>query len=115
MKNTLLLILFFCALPLMAQQKEDTRPARVPAYRGVIDKVQPNGDTLQIYLRGDERMHWTMTLDGWQILTNRKGWICYAKARKEEVIPSCRKAHNEGQRTRCEMRWLERHGIRKNE
>ena len=40
-------------------------PARVPAYRGIIERVQPNGDTLRTYLRGDEHWHFAMTEDGW--------------------------------------------------
>lgn len=91
-------------------------PARVPAYRGLIERVQPNGDTLRTYLRGDERMHWMMTEDGWQILENDKGWLKYAKQnRKGQVVSSCRKAHNAEKRSKCEKRWLEKHGIVKKE
>ena len=71
-------------------------PARVPAYRGVIERVQPNGDTIQTYLRGDEHYHWMMTLDGWQILQNDKGWYVYAKNGKS-VKASRKKVHNTNQ------------------
>ena len=90
-------------------------PAKVPAYPGLIERVQPNGDTLRTYLRGDERMHWLMTEDGWQIQETKKGWLKYMKLnRKGETVVSCRKAHNEEKRSRCEKRWLERKGIRRN-
>lgn len=89
-------------------------PARVPAYRGLIERVQPNGDTLHVYLRGDERSHFTMTEDGWQLLENEKGWLKYAKKnRKGEVVMSCRRAHDAVKRKRCENRWLEKKGIKK--
>ena len=92
------------------------QPAKVPAYRGLIERVQPNGDTLRTYLRGDERKHWMMTEDGWQILENQKGWLKYAKQnRKGEVVSSCRKAHNTERRSKCEKRWLDKHGILKKE
>ncbi len=89
-------------------------PAKVPAYRGIIERVQPNGDTLRTYLRGDEHMHWMMTEDGWQIKENNKGWLKYVKTnRKGKVVISCRKAHNAEKRCKCEQRWLEKHGVKK--
>jgi len=88
---------------------------KVPAYRGLIERVQPNGDTLRTYLRGDEHMHWMMTEDGWQIIETGKGWLKYAKTtRKGQVKASCRKAHNVEDRKKCEIKWLDRHGIKKN-
>ena len=90
------------------------KPAKVPAYRGVIERVQPNGDTLQTYLRGDERMHWMMTVDGWQITENEKGWLVYMTKDKEgKAKATCKKAHNEAQRSKCEKRWLEKKGVKK--
>ncbi|MBQ2190313.1 MAG: hypothetical protein II605_03875 [Paludibacteraceae bacterium] len=89
-------------------------PAKVPAYRGIIERVQPNGDTLRTYLRGDEHRHWMMTEDGWQIKESKKGWLKYVKMnRKGQVVLSCRKAHNADQRRKCEQRWLEKHGVKK--
>lgn len=89
-------------------------PARVPAYRGVIERVQPDGDTLRTYLRGDERMHWMMTEDGWQIIETAKGWFMYAKLNRQgQAVATRRKAHNEADRRSCEKRWLDKHGIKK--
>ena len=87
-------------------------PARVPAYRGVIERVQPDGDTLHIYLRGDERYHYSMTLDGWQIIENEQGTLCYALLQKDGmVIASKKQAHDADKRKCCETRWLKRKGI----
>ena len=89
-------------------------PARVPAYRGLIERIQPNGDTLRVYLRGDEWSHYTMTEDGWQVIESKKGWLKYAKRnRKGEVVCSCRKAHNAEKRKKCEIKWINKHGIKK--
>ena len=65
MKKVFLLVAVMATMMLGMQAQE---PARVPAYRGLIERVQPNGDTLRTYLRGDEHKHWMMTEDGWQIL-----------------------------------------------
>lgn len=87
---------------------------RVPAYRGMIERVQPNGDTLRVYLHGDERSHFTVTEDGWLILENDKGWLKYAKrTRKGEVVISRRKAHNAKDRKKCETKWINKYGIKK--
>ena len=116
MKKVLLVaLLATMTLGLKAQS-----PARVPAYRGIIERVQPNGDTIQTYLRGDEHYHYMMTLDGWEILRNEKGWYVYAKKvesgklndERPAVKPSRKKVHA-GQRSKCEARWLEKHGVRK--
>ena len=90
------------------------KPAKVPAYRGVIERVQPNGYTLRTYLRGDERHHWMMTEDGWLIRENKRGWLKYARTnRKGEIVTSCRKAKNAEDRSKCQKRWLEKHGVKR--
>jgi hypothetical protein len=62
-------------------------PARVPAYQGVIERIQPNGDTVYVRLHGDERHHW-MTLEDGETLVkeNNRGYICYAKKKKNGQI-----------------------------
>lgn len=87
-------------------------PRRVPAYRGVIERVQPDGDTLHIYLRGDEWSHFSMTVDGYEVRENKKGKTCYVYQKKNgEKKVSCRQAHDEKKRSKCEKRWLEKKGI----
>ena len=112
MKKILLLIAMTAMMMAGANAQQ---PARVPAYRGLIERVQPNGDTLRTYLRGDERKHWAMTEDGWQILENKKGWLVYAtKNRQGKAVPSKKKAHNAEDRKKCELRWLDKKGINVN-
>ena len=92
------------------------KPAQVPAYRGIIERVQPNGDTLRTFLRGDEHHHWMMTEDGWQIKEDNRGWLKYVKVnRKGEIVIARRKAHNAEKRSKCETKWLNKHGINKSE
>ena len=92
------------------------KPAQVPAYRGIIERVQPNGDTLRTFLRGDEHHHWMMTEDGWQIKEDNRGWLKYVKTnRKGEIVIARRKAHNAEKRGKCETKWLNKHGINKGE
>ena len=69
------------------------KPARVPAYQGVIERVQPNGDTIYVRLHGDERKHWMTLEDGKTLVKeNKKGYICYAKKKKDgTIVATCRK------------------------
>ena len=87
----------------------------VPARPGLIERAQPNGDTVRVYLRGDEWAHWMITEDGWQIREDKKGWLRYVRLnRKGEERLSCRKAHNAEQRSKCEIKWINKYGIKKN-
>lgn len=68
------------------------KPARVPAYRGVITRVQPNGDTIYVRLHGDERKHWMTLEDGKTLVKeNKQGYICYAKQKKNGKIMATRR------------------------
>ena len=95
------------------------QPARVPARPGVIPIEQPNGDTLHTYLRGDEHWHIMMTVDGWQVKEDKHGKLCYATLKKRKVngekkqvaVVTRRTAHDANRRSKCEQRWLEKHGI----
>lgn len=110
MKKILTILLAVIALGVQAQQ-----PQKVPAYRGEIVREQPDGYQLKTYLRGDERSHYAMTIDGWQIKENPKGFLCYAIQKKDgSIVPSRKVAHNEADRKKCEVRWLQRKGIKKN-
>ena len=92
MKRLMYILAISCsawALGAMAQQ----RPAQVPAYQGVIERVQPNGDTIYLRLHGDEHNHW-MTLEDNKTLVkeNKRGYICYAKKKKDgRIVATCKK------------------------
>ena len=89
MKRILFILAIVCGLAVMAQQK----PARVPAYKGVIERVQPSGDTVYVRLHGDERRHWMTLEDGKTLVKeNNKGYICYAKKKKDgRIVATCKK------------------------
>ena len=88
MKRLLLILALGFGLLAIAQ-----KPARVPARPGVIERVQPNGDTIRVRLHGDERKHWMTLEDGKTLVKeNKKGYICYAKKKKNgQIVPTCKK------------------------
>lgn len=94
MKQLFIILSVVCmASGVLAQQK----PARVPAYKGVIERVQPNGDTIYVRLHGDERKHWMTLEDGVTLVKeNKKGYICYAKEKKNgQIVATRRKVKQE--------------------
>ncbi|MGP1514598.1 MAG: hypothetical protein ACTTJH_01425 [Bacteroidales bacterium] len=62
---TLILIFFFNAIGIPA----DPCPKTIK---------QPNGKTLTFYIKGDERISWAETLDGYTLLNNEDGTLEYA-------------------------------------
>ena len=87
MKRVICILALSYGLLAMAQ-----KPARVPAYRGVIERVQPNGDTVYVRLHGDERYHWMTLEDGKTLVKeNKEGYICYAKKKKDGRIVATRR------------------------
>lgn len=93
MRRLIYILLLAISVTLVAQQ----RPSRVPAYPGVIERVQPNGDTVYVRLHGDEHIHWMTLEDGKTLVTeNKKGYICYAKQKKNgKVVATCKKVKQE--------------------
>ena len=96
------LILVIC-LGLLAigngQQAMAQRPARVAAYQGEIERIQPNGDTIYVRLHGDERRHWMTLTDGKTLVAeNKKGYICYAKKKKNGKIVATSKKVKQSQK-----------------
>ena len=92
MKRLLLILALGCGLLAIGQ-----KPARVPAYKGVIERIQPNGDTIYVRLHGDERRHWMTLEDGKTLVQeNKKGYICYAKKKKDgRIVATCKKVKTE--------------------
>ena len=55
----------------------------VPAYPGVIETVQPDGSTLKVLLKGDERSHRVCSTDGYLLMRDADGFLTYAIADTE--------------------------------
>lgn len=91
----------------MTESANAAQVARVPATPNPIEITQPDGSTLTILLRGDERHHYRITLDGYLVMANAKGFYCYAKLNcKKECVPSSRIAKNVSERSPSDWRYL---------
>jgi M6 family metalloprotease-like protein/uncharacterized repeat protein (TIGR02543 family) len=58
----------------------------VPAKPYPSPFTQPNGETLTIMIKGDERIHWSETLDGYTLLYNQEKYLTYAQLDEDENL-----------------------------
>lgn len=73
-----------------------------------INYSQPDGTTLTINLKGDERIHWSETTDGYTLLSNKDGAYVYAiKDKKGFLTFSDIVAHNPENRNSNELTFLQ--------
>lgn len=56
-----------------------TSAPAMPAYPKPITVTQPDGRTVTIRLRGDERLHWAETADGYTLLRDKAGYWAFAQ------------------------------------
>jgi M6 family metalloprotease-like protein len=61
----------------------------VPAVPWPVEKVQPDGKKITVYLRGDEKVHWMESLDGYTLMYDSQKYVVYAEQdRQGNLIPS---------------------------
>ena len=51
----------------------------IPAIPYPVTFTQPNGDTLTVMVKGDERFHWHESMDGYTLLFNQDKYLTYAQ------------------------------------
>lgn len=103
-KNSLL---FFCSFLFILLFLVHNIAKAVPAYPHPIEFTQPDGSKITIQLKGDEKVRWAETMDGYSILFNNKGMYEYAILDNENnMIPSGRKVKNESLRNNEEINFL---------
>jgi M6 family metalloprotease-like protein len=70
---------------------------------------QPDGTTVTIKLRGDERIKWAETMDQYSLLRNHEGAWEYAMLNENgDMVPSGLLAHNPDDRSAAEIELLEK-------
>ena len=81
----------------------------VIAYPELIKFMQPDkSTTVMLYLKGDERVHWAETVDGYSLVTNNDGYFVYAtKDAMGNMVPSDFIATDVENRTPQVVRFLE--------
>lgn len=78
-----------------------------PAYPHPIKFTQPDGQVITIHLKGDEKIRWAETMDGYSILFNKTGTYEYAILDNENSLqPSGRQAKDKSYRNTEETSFL---------
>jgi M6 family metalloprotease-like protein len=44
-----------------------------------VEKTQPDGTAISVYLRGDEKVHWMESMDGYTLMYDDQKYVVYAK------------------------------------
>ncbi len=79
----------------------------VTAKPGYTQYTQPDGSALTIGVRGDEYIHWAVSIDGYTLLPNEMGTYEYALVSIEgKLLPSGIKANNPENRSFKELSFL---------
>ncbi|MBQ0008109.1 MAG: hypothetical protein KBT40_05265 [bacterium] len=109
MKTLVIVLAFSFVFAGMSAQSDGPgrRPNRVPAVPYPVEWIQPMGDTIMIRIVGDEHWSCRTTEDGFVLVENKKGALCYAKLNcKGEYRATCIVAHK--LRTKRELRYIEK-------
>ena len=68
----------------------------VPAVPWAIEKIQPDGTKISIFLKGDENIHWMESMDGYTLMYDSKKFIVYAQTDSiGNLVPSSFKYQND--------------------
>ncbi len=80
----------------------------VTAYPYPVEVTQPDGQKITILLKGDEKVKWAISDDGYTLLRNREGAFCYAYLNENgDLVPSELIAHNTTNRGVSEKAFLQ--------
>ena len=87
MNKKITLWLFACFLFLLGHDV-----FAVPAVPWPVEKTQPDGSKITVYIRGDEKVHWMESLDGYTLMYDTEKYIVYAEQDAgRNMVPSNRK------------------------
>ena len=78
-----------------------------PAFPGLGKAKQPDGTTVSLYMKGDEKMHWMESEDGYSLLYDNNKNIVYATADADgNMVPSTVIAKDVSSRSADEQNFL---------
>ena len=81
--------------------------AAAPASRDLRTEELPDDTSISYFVNGDERYHYILSTDGYVLMKNDAGFYTYAqKDERNFLVAGNIIAHNEGDRTSEEIRFL---------
>lgn len=79
----------------------------IPAHKGAVQVLQPDGTSLTIQLNGDEFYSFVTTSDGYTVLQNSQGAYEYARREGQQLVSTGVMAHDSQQRSANETALLQ--------
>lgn len=86
-----------------------TSSMAVPAYPKPVTVTQPDGSQVVLILRGDERVNWAETTDGYTLLRDAKGYWSFAQQQDGQLVASALRF--DGSTAKAQQRGIEK-GLR---
>ncbi|MDA3866747.1 MAG: hypothetical protein PF489_08380 [Salinivirgaceae bacterium] len=79
----------------------------VPAWPHLMNYKLPDGTTIELTIKGDEKIRWAETKDGYSLLLNKEGFYEYAKLNENgDMVRSGIRAYNSNERTQEQMSFV---------
>ena len=78
----------------------------VPAYTGTVKVEQPDGTSVTLSLCGDEWLHFHVTVDGYTVVKDQRGYYVYAELADGQLQPTGLVAHDPEGRSEAEQAYL---------
>ena len=78
----------------------------IPAKPGVVEFEQSDGSIIPLYIRGDERAHFYVSVDGYPMLRGEDGMLYYAIEQNGKAVVSDMRASSVETRSEMEKNWL---------
>ncbi len=101
-KSTIILLITFIFILLISNNLN-----AIPAYPFPIEFIQPDGSKINILLKGDEKVKWAETIDGYSLMFNKTGTYEYATLDTEgNMLASGRQAKNKDERSTDDIIFL---------
>ena len=79
----------------------------IPAYPFPVEIIQPNGTKITIIQKGDERVKWAQSVDGYSLMRNKNGIYEYTTLSPgNDMVPSGIQAKNQSERNFSDIQFL---------
>jgi M6 family metalloprotease-like protein len=69
----------------------------IPANPNPVEIIQPDGTKITYYIKGDERVHWMQSPDGYTLLYNKDKFVVYAEKDMEGNLVPSNHVYSDGQ------------------
>ena len=99
-----LLAAFAAALASFAATPSSAQECVFPLHPGPLDRVQPDGSTIQVFQRGDAFANWLEDAEGYPIVESAAGFV-YARLRSDGAAEGGEEGDQQLDCMDCQSKW----------